>query len=196
MTAQPVWIGIGAGTAVLAAVGAYLWLGSPQQSPAPQALSAPAAAPARSLPPAPRSAEPPSAPPSTAGTPPWLAPQADRAPTPAGKQEQELARIQARLAEMSTVGKADPREVDGLLAELQRIKGNEVGGVNIAALRDNLAKAQEIQRLAAELDQMAHRPNPDPRQVQDLVARIQKLQAGMRLDLAVPPAAGAKAERK
>lgn len=197
MRAQPVWIGIGAGAAVLAVVAAWLWFGWQQQVPVPHRTpSGPPKAVTLAQPPASQRTDESPAPASARGTPPWLAPQSGRAPSPTSKQEHELARIQARLAQLSTVGKADPREVDGLLAELQRIKGNEVAGVNIAALRDNLAKAQEIQRLAEELNRMAHRPNPDPQQVQDLVARIQRVQAGMRLDVAVPQAAGARAERK
>lgn len=196
MRAQPVWIGIGAGAAVLAVVAASLWFAWQQPAAVPQRpTSTPSAVTLAPPSASPRTAEPPVAP-SAGGTPPWLAPQARSAAAPTRDKEQKLAQIQARLAALGSLGKADPREVDALLAELQQLEGNEVGGVNLLALRDNLAKAQEIQRLAAELDQLAHRPNPDPRQMQDLIARIQTLQAGMRLDMAVPPATGARAERK
>ncbi len=129
--------------------------------------------------------------------PPWVGANAKPA-TPTASvatlpDQAALQGIQAKLASMTAGGKPpDPRALDALLSELERTQHTSVvGGVNIAALRDNLAKATEIGNLAKEMEQAAKQPKPDVQKIQGMMDQIKQLQVGMRADLMVAPA-GAK----
>jgi hypothetical protein len=101
-----------------------------------------------------------------------------------------LENLQQRLAALAAPGRnPSPREVDTLLAELQKQQGsNQVGGVDIGALRGNLARAEEIQRLAHELQAVAQQPGtPNTEKMQQLMSKIQQQQAGLRMDVLAPP---------
>lgn len=119
--------------------------------------------------------------------PPW----ADSGTRPAQPADiASLQSIQARLAALSAGGKQpDPRALDALLAELERTQHTTViGGANIEALRENLAKAAEIGDLAKEMELAAKQPSPDMQKIQGMMDRIKKLQAGLRTDIMVAPA--------
>lgn len=94
--------------------------------------------------------------------------------------------LQAKLSAMTAGGKPpNAKDLDGILAELQQINGStDVGGVNLAALRNNLARAEEIQRLGKEMQTIAQAPGKqDAPKLQSLMAEIQQQQAGMVLDI-------------
>lgn len=187
-------IGALLGLAILAVVALVLWLmnkpaeGLPAIGPAPQAhlpaetSSTSAAAPAggaTALPPTPWSTtenpRPPAASSQAAGVP-------------------SIDEIQNRLTAMTANGRTpSAREVDDLLADLQRNQGrNDVAGVDLAVLRENLARAEEIQRLAREMEKMAQNPKQqDIPRLQAMMAQIQHLQAGIKADVSAKPASQA-----
>jgi hypothetical protein len=184
-------IGALLGLAILAVVTVAVWL-----------INKPAATDAREAKPAPQAY-----PPSTQAAPvagsgalppaPWLTmenPQPPAASSPSvGARKPGIDDIQNRLAAMTAGGRApSAREVDTLLADLQRNQGrNDVAGVDLAVLRENLARAEEIQRLAKEMEQIALNPKQqDIPRLQTTMARIQQLQAGIKADVSVKPSAG------
>ncbi|MBV2234248.1 MAG: hypothetical protein KUL75_01770 [Sterolibacterium sp.] len=94
--------------------------------------------------------------------------------------------LQRRATDLTAGGRQpSPSEVDQLLADIQRSQGkNEVGGVDLAAVRANLAHATEIQRLALEIRRVAEQPGkPDISRIQILMGQIQQQQAGIRADV-------------
>lgn len=94
--------------------------------------------------------------------------------------------LQAKLAAMTAGGKPpNSKDLDAILAELQQINGStDVGGVNLAALRNNLARAEEIQRLGKEMQTISQSPTKqDAARLQSLMAEIQQQQAGMVMDI-------------
>jgi len=97
--------------------------------------------------------------------------------------------FQRRLAAMTANGRTPPiHELDTLLADMQRSQGsNEIAGVDIAALRENLRRADEIQKLAKEMEKLVQQPKPDMPRVQMLLAQIQQLQAGIKVDVSAKP---------
>lgn len=110
-------------------------------------------------------------------------------PLAQSERAKALQAIQTRLNAMTTSGKPiDPKELDGVLADLARTQGNNVGGVDVAALRDNLARAQQIQTLANQIQAQAKQAKPDMQQIQSAMAQIQKLQAGMHTTVTLQPA--------
>lgn len=110
-------------------------------------------------------------------------------PLAQSERTKALAAIQTRLNAMTSSGKPiDPKELDGVLADLARTQGNNVGGVDVAALRDNLARAQQIQTLANQIQAEAKQAKPDMQQIQSAMAQIQKLQAGMHTNVTLQPA--------
>ncbi|WP_286758051.1 hypothetical protein [Ralstonia sp. RL] len=109
----------------------------------------------------------------------------------AGGKKPGLEEIQRRLAAMMANGRTPSlQEVDAVLADLQRNQGkNNVAGVDLAALRENLARAAEIQRLAKEMETLSRQPGkPDLPRMQALLAQIQQQQAGLRMDVGTKPA--------
>ena len=99
-----------------------------------------------------------------------------------------LEDIQARLHALSSSGQPSVREVDAVLADLQKNQGSDVvAGVNLQTVRDNLARTERIQQLALEMQALAATPTADtPAQLQTRVAEMQRLQAGMKTNLAAP----------
>lgn len=117
-------------------------------------------------------------------------PAAQAAGRNANRDTPRLEDIQRQLTALLAHGRQPTiAEVDHLLAELQRSQGsNEVGGINLAALRDNLARTKEIQQLAKEIQRLAEQPGkPDVARMQQLVAQIQQQQAGIKADVRVNP---------
>lgn len=102
-----------------------------------------------------------------------------------------LEEIQARLQALSSSKQPSIREVDAVLADLQRNQGSAVvAGVNLQAVRDNLARTERIQQLALEMQTLAAAPTADtPAQLQSRVAEMQRLQAGMTTSAAPAGAA-------
>lgn len=99
--------------------------------------------------------------------------------------------LQAKLTAMTAGGKTpNMKELDTLLADLQKVNGStDVGGVNLSALRNNLARADEIQRLGKEMQALSQAPGKqDLPKIQSIMAEIQKQQAGMVTDIRSAPA--------
>lgn len=99
--------------------------------------------------------------------------------------------LQAKLAAMTAGGKTPAiKDLDAVLADLQKINGSaDVGGVNLNALRNNLARADEIQRLGKEMQALSQAPGKqDLPKIQSIMAEIQKQQAGMVTDIRTSPA--------
>ncbi|MDP5238573.1 hypothetical protein Q9Q94_03480 [Uliginosibacterium sp. 31-16] len=124
--------------------------------------------------------------------PPWAKPAA---PGGAGGRDPEKVRqlqaLQSRLTSLTAGGKVtDFKALDSVLADLIKVQGSTViGGVDFAVLRSNLGKAQEIERLAKEMELLSKQPKPDMPKIQALMAQIQATQAGLRTDvMAVQPA--------
>jgi hypothetical protein len=99
--------------------------------------------------------------------------------------------LQAKLAAMTAGGKTPAmKDLDAVLADLQKINGStDVAGVNLSALRNNLARADEIQRLGKEMQALSQAPGKqDLPKIQSIMAEIQKQQAGMVTDVRSSPA--------
>ena len=94
--------------------------------------------------------------------------------------------LQAKLVTLSAGGNTPKaKDLDAILAELQQINGSsEVGGVNLGALRNNLARAEEIQRLGDQMQAISQAPGKqDLPKIQRLMAEIQQQQAGLVMDI-------------
>lgn len=185
---RPVIVGAGLGLLVLLLGGLWLWQ-QPGLAPEPQAT-------------APR-ARPLAAAPASAGSPDWrsagpmgaLLP----APPPPGAAPAQgasataggMAAIQQRLQRLAASGHPDVHELDSVLADLQRNQGSAVvAGVDLQALRDNLARSQHIQDLAQQMQALAASPSPETTpKLQALMAEIQRTQSQMQpIGAAVPRA--------
>lgn len=93
-----------------------------------------------------------------------------------------IEQIQQRLQLLTSSGRP-PRaaEVDAVLADLQKIQGNNVAGVNLTALRDTLARVDRIQQISSEMQAAVSTPGRiDRAKVQGLMLEMQNLQAGMK----------------
>ena len=105
---------------------------------------------------------------------------------PALSKAKAYEALQGKMAAM-TAGDKTPqaKDLDTILAELQQINGStEVGGVNLSALRNNLARAEEIQRLGKQMQLIAEAPGKqDLPKLQSLMAEIQLQQAGLVIDV-------------
>lgn len=114
-------------------------------------------------------------------------PQAAARATPGTLEPRQAEEFQRRLGAMTANGRTpDPGELDALLADMQRSRGSdEMAGVNLAALRENLYRADRIQTLAKEMEQLVQQPNPDLPRIQLLMTQIQQLQAGIHADVRV-----------
>ncbi len=130
---------------------------------------------------------------------PWLGSAGARASAPGGAPSVAAGRagapslddIQKRLQAMLAQPQPDVREVDAVLADLQRNQGSTVvSGVDLQAVRDNLARSERIRQISVEMQALAAKPGPDvPAQLQSRMAEIQRLQAGMTGNVAVPAGA-------
>lgn len=136
-------------------------------------------------------------------TPPWATPGG---PASMPGMPENAARIerQKQIAELRTMQmalmksiqenqRADPRQVDALLVKIKEVTGRStVGGVDIEALRKHLARAEEMQRIALEMNQEASRPGgADPKKIKayadQLLALQQKNLATPAFQLTPPP---------
>jgi len=94
--------------------------------------------------------------------------------------------LQGKMAALTSGGKTpQAKDLDIILAELQQINGStDVGGVNLTALRNNLARAEEIKRLGSQMQQIADAPGKqDLPKLQRLMAELQQQQAGLVTDI-------------
>ena len=90
--------------------------------------------------------------------------------------------IQQRLQALVASGRQPTaREVDAVLADLQKNQGsNVVAGVNLQALRDNLARTDRISQIALEIQAIANQPGKsDLVRLQTLSAEMQSIQAAL-----------------
>lgn len=140
-----------------------------------------------------------STPSNTGAPPPWaetssapagadLGPAIRNAPTDPKKQAAREA-IRTKILSLTANGRQPtPAEMNAVLAELERVEGSSViSGVNVGALRSNLSKVDEMQRLGMEMKNESSKPNGgDPEKLKDIMNRLQKLQAEMRTDIAAP----------
>lgn len=143
--------------------------------------------------------------PSTPGntTAPWLSRASGAKPaatTPPGiavgkEGAPSLESIQQRLQRIAASSQPSTRELDAVLADLQRNQGSKVvAGVDLQALRDNLVRNERIKQLAEQIRIIAASPGPDTAsKLQPLMAEIQRQQAAMQpVGIAAPvPAPGA-----
>jgi hypothetical protein len=194
---KAVWTGIATGAALVAALGGYLWWQSmqdPLQGSAVPPSVGPAASVAKpsvppSVPGGPLGAALPPGPSSTADAP-WATPSVPPSAAKLGMHPPAVGKagapsiedIQRRLQGLTANGRQPTAlEVDAILADLQRNQGtNVVGGVNLQALRDNMARADRMQQIAQEVQTLAANPRKEdlPR-LQALSAEMQRLQASV-----------------
>jgi len=136
---------------------------------------------------------------NTGAPPPWAEPSA--APTGADlgpairntqadpKKRAAREAIRTKILSLTANGRQPtPAEMNAVLGELERVEGSSViSGVNVGALRSNLSKVDEMQRLGMEMKDESSKPNGgDPAKLKDIMNRLQKLQAEMRTDIAAP----------
>jgi hypothetical protein len=85
----------------------------------------------------------------------------------------------------------DMDELDAILTRLINIQGSAtLSGIDLAALRQNLAVAKGMQALAKELEAETKQPNPDREKIQKITEKIQSLQKEIRVNVMTPPASG------
>jgi hypothetical protein len=95
------------------------------------------------------------------------------------KQMAELKAMQmALMKSMQETHRADPKQVDALLLKIKQVTGSStVNGVDIDALRGNLARGGEMQRIAGEMNREATRPGgADPKKIKAYTEQLQALQ--------------------
>jgi hypothetical protein len=102
-----------------------------------------------------------------------------------------ITEIQQRLQRIAASGQPNLRELDGVLADLQRNQGSTVvAGVNLQVVRDNLARTEHIQQLAQQMQALAANPTPEtPARLQALMSEMQRTQGQMQA-LGMPAAKG------
>lgn len=139
------------------------------------------------------------APSNTGSPPPWadtstapagadLGPALKNVPTDPKKQAAREA-IRTKILSLTANGRQPtPAEMNTVLAELERVEGSSIiSGVNVGALRNNLSKVDEMQRLGMEMKSESSKPNGgDQAKLKDIMMRLQKLQTEMRTDIAAP----------
>lgn len=106
----------------------------------------------------------------------------------ADKDVAELQAMQAELLRQTQQGREpDPKLVDATLAKAQEVEGSSVvSGINIPAVRQNLAKAQQLRELAQAMEKEANRPGgPDMTRLKAQLAQLQNLQSHLRRDVSV-----------
>lgn len=95
------------------------------------------------------------------------------------KQMAELRTMQmALMKSMQETNRADPRQVDALLLKIKQVTGSSTfNGIDIDVLRNNLAKAEKMQRIAEEMNREASKPGgADPKKIQAYAEQLKKLQ--------------------
>jgi ubiquitin-protein ligase len=91
----------------------------------------------------------------------------------------ELKSMQmALMKSMQESRRADPKQVDALLVKIKEVTGSStVNGIDIDALRNHLARAVEIQRVATEMQSEASKPGgADPKKIKAYTEKLQALQ--------------------
>ena len=106
------------------------------------------------------------------------------------RQARELDAMQADIAKSMRDGKQpDPRKIDAALAKVEEASGQTVvGGVDIEAVRSNVAIAQKMQVLAAELDAESKKEKLDNDRLRALIVQVQQLQSQLRVDVSATAA--------
>ncbi len=195
---KSVWMGIATGAVLVGAIGGYLWWQSSDTVANPEGLASRRV----EAPQVPGPAAAPTAPSGTVGmasvpagqalppTAPWATGPGAPAPGKLGVNVPAVGKagapsiddIQRRLQGLTANGRQPTaREVDAVLADLQRNQGTDVvAGVNLQALRDNLARADRMQQIAQEVQALAANPRKEdlPR-LQALSAEMQRLQTSI-----------------
>jgi len=100
--------------------------------------------------------------------------------------------LRTRLLALTAGGRhPTPAEMNDILGDLQRVEGSStIAGVDVAALRNNLVKVNEMQQLGAELTAQTQMPGGgDKQKIQQLLTRVRQLQSEMQLNVAVAPPA-------
>ena len=103
---------------------------------------------------------------------------------------QEREAIRQRLVELTAGGRhPTPAELNDVLADLERNAGSPiVAGVNIGALRSNLAAVDKLQKLGLELQAETRKPGGgDKQKIESILEQLRQVQSGMDLGVAVPP---------
>ncbi len=182
---------VGAAVAGGLIVGLVMWFVRPVQDPAiPPSPSTAVAVPVESAAMTSVAAPPPWA--GSAATAPIVLPDL-RSSAKANPQKQAAREaVRQKIAGLTANGRQPtPAEMNVVLAELERIEGSSViSGINVGAVRNNLMKVDEMQRLGEQMKAESTKPGGgDVQKLNALLARIQKLQSEMRLDIAVPPPA-------
>ncbi len=95
------------------------------------------------------------------------------------EHREKLKDIQSRLLQMirKNPAKIDVQQLDTILTELDQLKDNNglVGGVNISALRQNLAVTGKVLKLSSQIQQEARKP-PGQIDMTKLKAETEQLQ--------------------
>lgn len=188
-------------------VGGVVWFSKPPPPPAPSANSATRPAPVEA-PVATGNNEP-----GQATAPSQLPPWADGAGVvnhPAStslasaistssrdpEKTRQRAALRARLHKLTADGRHPSiAELNDVLGDMERVEGSPVvAGVDIGALRQNLAAVDKLQKLSLELQTESQKPGGgDKQKIQDILAQLKQIQADMDLNIAVPtPAAAAQ----
>ena len=182
---------VGAAVAGGLVVGLIMWFARPVQDPAiPSSPAVAVAVPVENAAITSVAAPPPWA--GSAATAPIVLPDL-RSSAKANPQKQAAREaVRQKIAGLTANGRQPtPAEMNVVLAELERIEGSSViSGINVGAVRNNLMKVDEMQRLGEQMKTESTKPGGgDVQKLNALLARIQKLQSEMRLDIAVPPPA-------
>lgn len=182
--------GVVLGFAVLA--GAAFWLLREPAVPvtaAPTALGSKPVPPASGLPGVPGAPVPLDANAAAPSGAPWnlsgsAATSAAPAPGEAGRAAAPtMEQIQSRLLAIVASKQPNLAELDGVMADLEKVSGRSVvGGVDLAAVRANLARANRMQAIALEMQTLAAAaPGPENAALlQARVSELQELQKGLR----------------
>lgn len=187
-------------------VGGIVWLTRPAPAPVPAAAPVPGTTqPASPGAPGGSGAATQTTSPSNADVPPW----ADRtgavngaaAPgigaaislSPADQEKaRQRAALRTRIQNLTANGRhPTPAEMDSVLGDLERVEGKPVvAGVDLAALRQNLAAVQKLQRISQQLQAETQRPGGgDKKKIEALLAELRQVQAGMNYNVGkLPPA--------
>lgn len=180
-------------------VGGIVWLTKPEPvtTPAvPQATS-----PLATKPPATLANTLPA--PSPSQAPPWadssgvvagpssasLASAISMSPSKRSEKARQRDAIRARIQKLTANGRhPTPAEMNDVLGDLERVEGSSaLGGVNIAALRENLVAVDKLQKLSLELQAESQKPGGgDKQKIQSILAQLKQIQANMNYNVAAP----------
>ena len=189
---RPIQI-VGAAAAGGLVVGLIMWFARPPQTPvAPPLQVTEVAAPVASTAPTSVAAAPPWA--DSAATAPITLPDLRSSAKASPQKQAAREAIRQKIAGLTANGRQPtPAEMNVVLADLERVEGSSViSGINVGAVRNNLVKVDEMQRLGEQMKTESTKPGGgDIQKLNAMMARIQKLQSEMRLDITVSPPAPA-----